>query len=307
MKPEAFHQKQRDFLLGEIKLDRLSHAYLFAGEPGTGKKKTAEWFIDQLRQQVDRSWDFQVWRVYPEYPEKGGRGSIGIDQMREMRRRTELRIGGSGRQVIVIHEAQSMTAYAQDALLKVLEEPKNQTVFVLLADHMQGIRPTVRSRCQLLQFPTWGFLRSMNWLVKQGVEQNRATTIALLSQGRLDFMLELKDNPRTVQAKLEEWKKLHSIQQKPLGERFRFAEKTAKERDSLGELLGDWLIYWRAMLLAVSFGLKIDPAWQSRRNLAEIAGIIEQLEEVETSFRTVSLNKRLALEQILISFDYAKS
>ncbi len=304
MKSAEVHQKQKEFLSQEIKLDRLSHAYLLAGEPGVGKKKVVEWFIDQLRLQVDDSWDFQLWQVYPEYPESGGRGTIGIDQMREVKRRTDLRFSGQGKQVVVVHEAQEMNFYAQDALLKVLEEPKNQTIFILLADYLQPLRSTIQSRCQLLYFPPLSFFQSVNWLVRQGLSQEKATMLSLLGQGRLDLMAELKDDPKAVKKKLDEWEKLRELQQKPLYERFRFAEKIAKERGSLSQLLSDWLIYWRAMLLIKSLGLRVDPKWTVDYNLPEIAAIIDQVEEVESSFKRISLNKRLALEQILISFDH---
>lgn len=303
MKADDFHQKQKDFLAKEAELGRLSHAYLFFGEAGTGKEKMADWFIGELQRSAGRSWDFQVWHVHPEHSKSGERATIGIDQMREVKGRTDLRFSEKGRQVVVVHRAHLMNYYAQDALLKVLEEPRNQTIFILLADHRQALRPTIVSRCQSVHFFPLSVSRSVEWLLAQGVSREQATTIALLGQGRLDFMAELKDNPKTVQKRMEEWAELRDLLGKPLAERFRFAEKKAKDKD-LGSMLQRWLGYWRMLFLAASLGLKIGPEWKTKGSLAEMAGIIEKLEEVESSFRAISLNKRLALEQILISFDY---
>lgn len=304
MKPAAVHQKQVDFLKQAIKLNRLSHAYLFVGEPEVGKETVADWLIEQIKYQVDNSWDFQLWRIYPEHSEsstgKKGRGVIKVGQIEEMRHRTDLRLGPNGYQVVVIHQAQLMNMESQDLLLKVLEEPKNRTIFIFLADYLQPIRETIRSRCQTLYFPPLSIKQSINWLVKQGFDQERAGLITLLGQGRFSLINKLKDNPKEVERRLDEWRQLRDLQSQPMYQKFKFAEKAAQERSELSELLNHWVTYWRAMLLMKSLGLKFDSKWSDEYNLSEIITAIDKIEEVESIFRRVSLNRRLALEYILI-------
>lgn len=304
MKPAAVHQKQTNFLKQAMALHRLSHAYLFVGEPEVGKEIVADWLIEQIRQQVNNSWDFQLWRIYPEsseaLPGQKGRGVIKVKQIEEMRHRTDLRLGKEGYQVVVIHQAQLMNIQSQDLLLKVLEEPRNRTIFILLADYLEPIRDTVRSRCQVLYFSPLSHKQSINWLVKQGVDQERAGIIALLGQGRFGLMSRLKDDPKEVERRLDEWRQLKELQSQPMYQKFKFAEKAAQERAELSDLLNNWVTYWRAMLLIKSLGLRFDSGWSDEYNLSEIVAAIDKIEEVESIFRRVSLNRRLALEYILI-------
>lgn len=304
MKLAATHQKQIDFLQRAIKLNRLSHAYLFYGEPEVGKEMVADWLIEQISQQVDDSWDFQLWHIHPEYPEtlsgKKGLGAIKVKQIEEIRHRTDLRLSPQGYQLVVIHQAQLMNMESQDLLLKVLEEPRNRTIFIFLADYLQPIRETIRSRCQVFYFAPLSIRQSIDWLINQGLDQEKAEEIALLSQGRFGLMNRLKDNPKEVARRLAEWRQLREMRSQPLYQRFRFAEKAAQERGELSELLNNWISFWRAMLLIKNLGLKFDSYQSDEYNLSEIISTIDKIEAVESLFRRVSLNARLSLEYVLI-------
>ncbi len=294
------HQRQKDFLGQEIKQGRLAQAYLFVGEPGVGKESFTNWLTEQIKKQVDDPWLFQVLRIQPEYPEGGGRGSIKVSQIKYAKRRTELKLSGNNRQIIIIHQAQMMNSVAQDALLKVLEEPKNQTTFILLADFLEPLRSTIQSRCQIVHFNPLTIFQSIHWLIGQGLNPNKANEIAFYGQGRLDLMMELKDNPTALQEKLEDWKNLDRIWKLPLADRFNFAEKMSRERESLSGLLENWLRYWRSVMLIKALDLEVEIGGQTKYDWPQIADQIELIEEVEARLRSVSLNKRLALEQVLI-------
>jgi DNA polymerase-3 subunit delta' len=58
------------------------------------------------------------------------------------------------RTVVALYDAAKMTSQAQNALLKLLEEPRNNLHFILLSTHPQRLLPTVRSRCQFVQMPS---------------------------------------------------------------------------------------------------------------------------------------------------------
>ena len=59
--------------------------------------------------------------------------------------------GTAGRHVVIIEDADSMTARAQNRLLKTLEEPQPGTVIMLLSENRENLLPTIRSRCQVLR------------------------------------------------------------------------------------------------------------------------------------------------------------
>ncbi len=296
--------KQQEFLRQEISLNRLSHAYLFTGEPGAGKEKISEWFIGQLRENQKNGENFYSWRIHPNVSEDNKSQIISIDQIRDIKHRTDLKLGNQEYQVIVIHNAQTMNIYAQDALLKVLEEPKNRTIFILLSNNLNSLRSTISSRCQIVSFPAWGFQGSVDWLIGQGSDQNSAEIIALIGHGCIDYMVELRNHPEMIKDKMLEWQSIQGLQERSLGDRFQIAERLAKQED-ISIILEIWLVYWRAALLTHVFKLKIYQNIFPQYDLNRIVNIVEQIEEISSKYRGASLNKRLALEQILISFDYA--
>lgn len=75
------------------------------------------------------------------------RKELGVEQIRELRREANLLPNEAARRVFLIEEAESMNASAQNALLKVLEEPPAGAAFILSGDRPGAFLPTVRSRC----------------------------------------------------------------------------------------------------------------------------------------------------------------
>jgi DNA polymerase-3 subunit delta' len=78
--------------------------------------------------------------------------SIKIRQIRQIVSDTSKKPFESGYKVVIIENAEKMTHDAQDAFLKTLEEPPENTVFLLLADNYNLLLPTIISRCQIFQF-----------------------------------------------------------------------------------------------------------------------------------------------------------
>lgn len=294
------HEKQKKILSQSLELGRLSHAYIFNGEIGVGKSEVAEWFSDKLRNKVKHLWDFQCWQVYPEYPKGGGKSSIKVEQIEEIKKRTDLKLGENGYQLVVIHEAELMNFTAQDALLKVLEEPKNRTIFILLVKAPYLLSETIKSRCQSIHFAPLNFKQSVEWLTDLGLDNERATMIALIGQGRISTMSELKNNPAVFEDKLKQWQEFQKIQDSPIYQRFNLAEKISQDREKTDQFLSQWLIYLRAVMIIKSFNIETNLVTSVKENLLTIAQMAEKIDMIENAFKNTSLNKRLALEQALI-------
>lgn len=78
--------------------------------------------------------------------------SVKIDQVREVKREMSLKPRRDGGfRVIIIDGAEKMTMEAQNSLLKLLEEPPERAVLILVCMNLAGLLPTVRSRCQLVR------------------------------------------------------------------------------------------------------------------------------------------------------------
>lgn len=77
--------------------------------------------------------------------------SIGIEDIKQMQKKLFLKPIKSETKAVIIDEAQLLTHEAQNALLKVLEEPPTHTLLILATDSKDTLLPTIISRCQIIQ------------------------------------------------------------------------------------------------------------------------------------------------------------
>jgi DNA polymerase-3 subunit delta' len=147
-------------LRNAIQAGKVSHAYIFHGEEGMGKKMLAAIFAKTL-QCMEHSIDpcnkctSCMQAVTGNHPDiiqvTHEKSSIGVDDIR-------LQVNGdiqikpySGRyKIYIIDSADKMTEQAQNALLKTIEEPPQYAVILLLVNNINGILPTILSRCVVL-------------------------------------------------------------------------------------------------------------------------------------------------------------
>ena len=90
------------------------------------------------------------------------------------------------RKVFVVEEAERMNPAAQNALLKTLEEPLPDTVFVLVSDREEELLETIRSRCRVVRLEPIPEQRIVELLIRQGVAQDVALVAARVSGGDLE-------------------------------------------------------------------------------------------------------------------------
>jgi len=90
-----------------------------------------------------------------------------------------------GRKVMVVLQADRLRVEAADVLLKVVEEPPLDTVFVLLSARPDDLPDTIRSRCQEIGFPPLSEEFVVATLVAEGMDQNRARLACRLAGGNL--------------------------------------------------------------------------------------------------------------------------
>ena len=80
--------------------------------------------------------------------------SIGVDEVRDLVRRSALAPVGRRWQIMIVEDADRLTEQACNALLKAIEEPTDRTVWMLCAPTVEDVLPTIRSRCRLVTLTT---------------------------------------------------------------------------------------------------------------------------------------------------------
>lgn len=189
----------------------FSHAYLFAGPAGTGKKSVAQLCAMAALcrgenapcgvcgpcRRVLAGTHPDVHIVEPE----AGKRDIGVGVMRKVLEEVSVRSFEGGTKVFLIPQADRMNPQAQNALLKTLEEPPENTVFLLVTDKPSALLSTVASRVRLIRFHPLTAEAAQRRLVALGMPQERARVAAAMSEGCVGQALTVGEE--TLQARRE--------------------------------------------------------------------------------------------------------
>ena len=119
-------------------------------------------------------------------------GEIRVDDAQEMLKSLSLKSYEGGYKVMIVWMADKLNISASNKLLKLLEEPTDKTLFILISENEEDIIQTIRSRCQVLHFnglPEKVIARAL--LENQNIETKTATKIAHQAQGNFNKALQL--------------------------------------------------------------------------------------------------------------------
>lgn len=155
------HQQIITHLETAMKMNKVSHAYIFSGEKGSGKKLLADVFAEALQcetegvdpckncrscKQAESGNHPDIIHVTHEKP-----NSIGVEDIREqLVNDVQIKPYNGRYKVYIVPGADKMTVQAQNALLKTIEEPPAYAVIILLARNASALLPTILSRCVML-------------------------------------------------------------------------------------------------------------------------------------------------------------
>ncbi|NHN35099.1 DNA polymerase III subunit delta' [Paenibacillus agricola] len=154
-------ERVKRILQNSLRTDKVSHAYIFTGQHGTGRRQMALAFAQALycKVRVDDACGecLDCRKVeHGNHPDlhwlKPDGASIKIDQIRELQKQFSYRAGVSGLKMYVLENAETMTVQAANSLLKFLEEPTSRVVAILITENGNALLPTIRSRSQWVPF-----------------------------------------------------------------------------------------------------------------------------------------------------------
>lgn len=183
----------------ESELTQPTQAYLFVGPQSVGKEAVALRFAAGLLGGIadERARRLALAAQHPDLRvlEPEGATSLGVDQAREVVSRASLAPVEAARSVFLFPDAGAMTDQAANALLKALEEPSAEVVFLLVAESEDDFPPTVASRCRTVHMgrvPQPDLVRA---LVDRGLGEEAAVGVAMVSGGRPGLALSLMSQP----------------------------------------------------------------------------------------------------------------
>lgn len=192
----------------------MSHAWLFTGPPGSGRSNAALAFAAAL--QCDRSQgSVGCGECHECHTAQAGthadvtvvrteKLSIGVDEVRDLVRRSALTPVGERWQVLIIEDADRLTEQACNALLKAIEEPTARTVWMLCAPTVEDVLTTIRSRCRHVTLATPSSADVAAFLIRGGeVSESLANYAARASQGHIGRAKALAYDEATRQRRRE--------------------------------------------------------------------------------------------------------
>jgi DNA polymerase-3 subunit delta' len=311
--------------------DRLPHGLIFAGPWGIGKATTAgelaAWFLCEQPGKLDACGKCQSCiamkaNSHPDYhvitkelarvhdrsgTSKATQLSINVIRLEMAGPASRKTVMGRGK-FFVIEEAELMTAAAQNALLKTLEEPWGRTLIVLLTPRAGDMLATIRSRCQTVAFSPLSEELIREELQRRGINASTAKTASELCDGSLgaalrwieDGVLEpaqaistamdqiLQGKPATDLPEL--WKSAADNLAKKTLERDELTSKDSAMRDALGVYLSIAVRRIRNHLTKTS-----EP-----RNLDIACRAIDAVAQAE-KYLDANVNFSLVVEQLSLS------
>lgn len=194
---------------------------LLVGPEGIGKLTLAKLWARQI---CSQSTDVRI--ISPD-----DKGTISIEAVRGLYQAT--RSKQDGRQAIIIERIDRMSIEAENAFLKLLEEPRPGLTFILTSMRLESLLPTIRSRIQhieLRQLPD-SAIRSLIMSKKPGIAQGDLAQITFLAHGRPGVALTLLDNSESLPKQRERMQLAKQLISAKLYERFSQINKIATSRD----------------------------------------------------------------------------
>jgi len=146
--------------------DSGNHPDFIALVPETHRKLLPQGDFDSDAESPKKSKASQA-DVDGDVPEKKEKKSISIEDARSAIEGLSIGSHRGGNRVILVYPLEMLRSDSANTLLKSLEEPPKNTIFILLADRLDRVLPTIRSRCRLLSAPRPDRLSGLNWLHTQ--------------------------------------------------------------------------------------------------------------------------------------------
>ena len=180
-----------------LKFKNLSHpdlhfAFPVASNDAVKRHPVSKLFLEDWRSLLKEQPYCNLFDWYKQLGIDNKQGQIGVDEAHDIVKSLTLKAYEGGYKVMLIWMAEKMNIACANKLLKLIEEPPNKTVFVLIAEDEEQLISTIRSRCQVLHFPPLAEDDIKTALIKKyNIDATVATKIAHQSNGNFNKACDL--------------------------------------------------------------------------------------------------------------------
>ncbi|TAL82078.1 MAG: DNA polymerase III subunit delta, partial [Bacteroidetes bacterium] len=196
-----------------VKYDKMIHPDLhFVFPVIKGKKATdpvSDNYIEDWREFVKKSPYFTVNDWLDTIEVGNAQGMIFASEASEIIKKLSLKTFESEFKIMIIWLPEKMHQATANKLLKMIEEPPEKTLFLLVSDEPDKIIPTILSRCQLVKIPSFRTHDIENYLVQRfDITADKASDISRVANGNITRAIELCENEDSSLANLDRFKSL---------------------------------------------------------------------------------------------------
>lgn len=252
----------KDHLTHTIEQGKISHAYVINGERFSGKEFIANVFAMALQcehpdgvepcqqchscKQALSGNQPDIIRVTHEKP-----NTIGVDDIRtQINTDIAIKPYSSPRKIYIIQEGEKMTAQAQNALLKTLEEPPAYAVILILTTNVDALLPTILSRCVVLNMkPVRDDLVKKYLMEELKIPDYKANVCVAFARGNLGKARQLASSEEFDHIKEEAVSMLKYVQDMEINEMLAAIKKIQEYKFDVEDYLDILAIWYRDVLL----------------------------------------------------------
>jgi len=327
------HQKVIQHLQGSLDKGQLAQSYIFSGPAHLGKKLIVEKFVASILchddhpgskekipcqkclpcKQLEKNIHPDVYWVKREEDKK----AIVIEQIRDLKSKLSLSSFLNSYKIAVIEEADRMNEEAQNALLKILEEPTKKTILILITSDYTLLLPTIISRCRLIKFRPVKTELVYNYLIGLGATRPQAINISHLAAGRQGLAIDYFQNQELLENYKKELEIFFDLFEGDLVDKFNLVDALIKENLEYAEnavLVKETLSQWQLILrdaINLKAGLNdlvMHGFFQNKLQklidhcaLAKLVALIKNIDQVKR-YVDRNVNLKLALENLVLTF-----
>ena len=299
------------------KAGKLPHALLFFGPSEIGKRTLAIEFVKIINCDAKEKKPCQKCRACRdiqkgEYPDllivepaqKDGsfQGEIQISKIRDLIWNLSLKSYSGRLKTAIIDKAHLMNSEAQNCLLKLLEEPRGETLIILITEQPESLLPTILSRVQKIRFFCPAVKETEKLLVEQGAAGQKAKHLTAISFGKPGRAISFFSDVEKAERQDKIISDLTKIIASDLATRFQYAKDFFKDeteqRPQLKEILEVWLRYFRKIFLdniANTAGKNSNALY-----LQKIKNTLNAVQTINSLVSNTNINPKIALETLLI-------